>query len=283
VSAARTLARRLVPRPVRNALRSPRKSLRRVADEMMHLAGADPVVPVHPGWAPRCHPAVARFARANQLADPEQARELHGFIAECRPDMVLFDVGAHFGLLTLAALHHGGPGARAVAVEPSPGAVRLLRVQARLNGCEERLRVVQACASDEAGVREMISVGVLGDGFFVFPGEEYPERELARTPAVTLDGLSAELGLHPTHVKIDVEGHEGAVLRGARGVLSRSPAPVLFLELHGDLLRGRGESPLDVLGQVTELGYALLSADGAPLDARAAAARPLARIIARRA
>lgn len=282
MSAARTLARRLVPRAVRNALRSPRKSADRLADELRHLAGADPVVPVHPGWSPRCHPAVARFARANQLGDPEQARELAGFIAGCSPGMVLFDVGAHFGLFGLAALHYGGPRSRVVAVEPSPEAVRLLRVQARLNGCDARLRVVQACASDTAGLREMIAVGVLGDGFFLFPTEEYPERELARTPAVTLDGLAGELGVHPTHVKIDVEGHEGAVLRGARGVLSRDPAPVLFLELHGDLIRERGESPLGALRQVAELGYALSAADGTPLDARAAADLPLARVIARR-
>ena len=56
-------------------------------------------------------------------SDDELIEELDSFIAHCRRGMVLFDVGAHFGVFSLAALHYGGPDAIAVAVDPSPAAV----------------------------------------------------------------------------------------------------------------------------------------------------------------
>lgn len=62
---------------------------------------------------------------------------------------------------------------------------------------------------------------------------------------VTLDAVAAREGLHPDVVKIDVEGHELAVLQGMPRLLAEAP-PALLLEVTRDhaailaLLQGAG-------------------------------------------
>jgi hypothetical protein len=104
---------------------------------------------------------------------------------------------------------------------------------------------------------------------------------MTATPAVTLDGLVERTGLSPTHVKIDVEGYEGAVLRGGRRLLTGEPPPLIFLELHNALLRERREDPGAVLDLLEELGYQTLDCFAVPADRAVLLARPLVRLIAR--
>jgi len=279
VSALRSIARALLPRGVRNALRAPGKSARRALHEALYRAGRHPVLEVRPGWRMRCHPAAYPVIAQHQLRDPEQAAELDRFIAGCAPGMVLFDVGAHYGVFTIAALHYGGPAARAVALDPSPAAVRVARAQARLNGGAQRVRVVQAAAGDGAGMVRLVAVGVQAEGFYVPADAAGGGLEV---PQVTLDALAAETGLAPTHVKIDVEGGEAAVLRGARGLLSSPHPPVLFLELHNQMIREQGGDPAEAPALLAALGYRVEGEDGAVLEGAALATPAMLRVVARK-
>ena len=151
--------------------------------------GARNTVELRPGWSLLCHPLAYHHSYHAQREDPAQVAEFDGFLAKCTPGMILFDLGAHFGLFSLAALHYGGPTARAVAVDASPTAVRMTRIQARLNGVQDRLSVVQACVCDVPGVRDMVAVGVLADGYFACPDRDHPPRDRTTIPATTLDDL----------------------------------------------------------------------------------------------
>ena len=98
--------------------------------------------------------------------------------------MVLFDLGAHFGLFSLAALHYGGIGSRAVAVDPSPAAMRMMRVEARLNNIADgRWRLVQAAVTNQVGVQQMVAAGVHSAGYYVAPSTIIPKPSaLASSP-----------------------------------------------------------------------------------------------------
>jgi hypothetical protein len=122
----------------------------------------------------------------------------------------------------------------------------------------------------------------MADGYFTSPDGDHTGREVTLTPATTLDALAGRTGLRPTHVKIDVEGFEGAVLRGGRGLLADAAAPLLFLELHNGLLRERGEDPGTVLTLLDDLGYRTYAPSGAPTGRDALLSRPLVRLVARR-
>lgn len=280
---ARTLLRQLLPRSLRNWLRSPARSLTRAWDEACYGLGYRPAPALRPGWRLVCHPAQRRAIERPQRGDPVQIAELDGFIATCRPGMVLFDLGAHFGVFSFAALHFGAPGSRAVAVDPSAAAVRMLELGARLNAVPDRLAVVHAAAADRPGWGEMLPVGVIADGYYITPEPGRARRDLVRVRVITVDELVAELGVRPTHLKIDVEGAEAAVLRGARGVLAADPAPLVFLELHNDMTRRSGGDPAAAVAELTALGYRFTTPEGTRLTPEAAVVPGIVRLIARKA
>lgn len=280
MASIKQVVRAAVPRWLRNWLKAPGKSLHWGWHQARFRLGARQVIELRPGWKLTCHPLAYRGAYHAQVDDPEQAAELDSFLALCSPGMILYDLGAHFGLFSLAALHYGGAGARAVAVDASPTAVRMVEAQARLNGVSDRLSVVRACVCDEDGVRDMVEVGVLANGYFTAPTSDHKSGEVTATPAVTLDRLMGRVSLRPTHVKIDVEGYEGDVLRSGAMVLKEC-APLLFLELHNAIIRERGQDPADVLKTLVEAGYSLVALDGRPLAPEAALAPPLTRLVAK--
>ncbi len=102
---------------------------------------------------------------------------------------------------------------------------------------------------------------------------------LLDVPMRSVDNLCAELGFRPDLVKVDVEGYELGVLRGAREILG-ALQPLLFLELHPDHLRRLGHSPRQVVELLAGLGYRFRGLGGEPLDgARVAALSRVSRIV----
>lgn len=281
MSALKTLARTVLPRPARNWLRSPVQSVHYMYDEGLFCLGVVREHEIRPGWRLVAHPGAFRMAFWAQVQDPEQVSEFDRFVSTCRSDMVLFDVGAHFGLFCLAALHYA-PSAFCVAVEPSEFATRMLRLHATLNYPAGRLLIRRAAAGRSPGTARMVDVGIQACGYFVSAGGARPAADVTLVPSVTIDTLAAEYNVVPTHVKIDVEGDEGHVLAGAAATLT-SPGgrrPTVFLELHNDIIRGRGEAPVRVLETLLSYGYRLETPGGAPLAAEAAVRPALTRLVA---
>jgi FkbM family methyltransferase len=245
-----------VPRRVRNWLKSPRQSCRWLQEELRYWAGACPTIQFGADWTLKCHPTAYRFIRENQVCDPAQKKELDGFINSLVPGSILFDIGAHFGVFSLAVLRFGGKDARVIAVDPSPTSVRLLAIQSQLNDvASDRLQIIQASVGEHAGEQNMVSVGVIGGGYFVVPEKTHSAIDFTKTMSTTVDNLVTTTRRRPTHLKIDVEGAEEAVLRGAMNTLTAPQAPILFLELHNAFIRRRGGEPGKVLGLLEDFGY----------------------------
>ncbi len=280
---ARSLVRWIVPRSLRNWLRRPGVAAAWLRDGVAHALGADRAVEIRPGWSLLCHPAAYRLAYRAHLEDPEQVPELDAFIASCTPGMVLLDLGAHFGLFSLAALRYGGKAATAIAVDPSPAAARMLAVQARLNEVVERLRIVRAAVGARDGELALVDAGVASAGYFVPPEPGHARRERTTVPALTIDTIVRQAGAHPTHIKVDVEGFEADALRGATTALAGPRAPILFIELHNAIVAQSGRDPAETLEILGSLGYSVFGLDGAPIRFAAILGRPLVRVVARQA
>jgi FkbM family methyltransferase len=256
-SPLRNLLRRVIPRSVRNSLRNPVKTTRALWQRNF---GRPVTVQINRDWAVRCHPAAAEGFRLF-VDEPAIRAELDQFIAHAKPGMVLFDIGAHHGLLTLTALRYGGPTTRVVAVEPSPGAAGILAENLRLMGDSDSVQVIRAAAGSSTGSLPMLDAGAGAWGYFVPSDPSRPDA--TSVPMVTVDRLVEETGLIPTHLKIDVEGFEGEVLDGARMTLS-CHRPIVFLELHNELIQRAGKSPEDILVKLFALGYETPILDGRP-------------------
>lgn len=276
VRLAKSFIRATVPREVRNWLRSPSRSVEWLWDSAKFSCGVRESLHLQPDWTILCHPYALRAAYDAQVSDPEQIEEFRNFVSHCCDGALLFDIGAHFGIFSLAAAHFGG---RAVAVDPSPSATRMIGIQAALNDCANDIQVVRAAVSDVDGTLDLLSSGVLSAGYFsVTRGR--PRSELTTTPAMTVDKMTHQFGA-PTHIKIDVEGHEAAVLRGARATLSQF-SPILFLELHNEMVISAGDSPSATLNELAELRYDTFATDGNTIGADTILVRPIIRIVAKR-
>jgi len=279
-SRLKSFARRVLPRPARNWLRSPVDSVHYMYDEGLFCLGVRRQHEIRPGWRLSAHPGAFRMAFWAQVHDAEQAAEFDRFVAACRPDMVFFDVGAHFGLFSLAALHYG-PSSLCIAIEPSAFAARMLRLHATLNYPERRLLIRPAAAGRAVGTARMVDVGIQARGYFVNAGDARPPGDVTLVPSVTIDALAADYQVTPTHLKIDVEGDEESVLAGARRTLTAGGRrPTVFLELHNDIIRARGEAPARVLETLGTCGYRLEAPDGAPLTIDGAVRPAVTRLVA---
>jgi FkbM family methyltransferase len=134
---------------------------------------------------------------------------------------VLYDIGANVGAYSLVAAATGGPGSRVIAIEASPFTFASLCANVVLNNFTGRITPLQLLLTERAGVRSFV-LGSTIAGEASHPGESAgrPGLDLAAIPldeAVRLFGLP-----NATHIKIDVDGGEDAVLDGAGDTL-RSP------------------------------------------------------------
>lgn len=127
-----------------------------------------------------------------------------------RPLRVAVDVGAHFGE-TARRVAASFPGARVHCFEPIPTSFRRLeRAVAGLDAV-----CVQAALSDEPGTVEM----GLGESSFSSGFGAAGTRIDVRVD--TLDAYVAQAAIESVELlKVDVEGHEPSVLRGATGLLA---------------------------------------------------------------
>jgi FkbM family methyltransferase len=218
---------------------------------------------IRTGWQINCHPICApSFAVFDE--DPQQRAELDQFIANCSAGMQLIDVGAHWGIFVLAALHYGGEGTRVLCIEPSRPASKTLKINIHLNGDDDRVQIVMAAAGSENNYLKMLTTGAGGADFMVTPSEERPDAVLVQQR--TINDICRQTRFTPTHIKIDVEGREEEVINGAEEVI-KDCRPIIFMELHGDIIRAAGGDPRNLPLRLEQLGYRFTQND-APLGDR---------------
>jgi FkbM family methyltransferase len=165
---------------------------------------------------------------------------------------VFLDVGAYFGWYALSVARHR-PHARVFAFEPVPASQARLEANRARNGLAN-VHLVRAAVGAAAGEADMALPPAENGGSAHLAGTD-GEGHRARVPVVTLDSFAARQGLRRIDfIKIDVEGAELEVLRGADAVLRRFH-PLLLVELNPSALRERGAEPEQLLQALDDLGY----------------------------
>lgn len=194
--------------------------------------------------------------------------EVTALIQVVRPGAVCLDVGAQFGLYSHVLAELVGPRGAVVAVEPQPLPAALLRAGLWAAG-QQHVRVRQVALADTAGSAAMqvplrAGLPVHGRSFvrFAGPHDADPNREFGGATHLevalrTLDGLLATEGLDRLDfLKVDVEGAELRVLRGAEATVQRH-RPVVQLEIERRFTRRYGTTPEAVWRWLRERGYRL--------------------------
>jgi FkbM family methyltransferase len=183
-----------------------------------------------------------------------------------RPASLVVDVGANVGAISLQLASHLAPQARVVSIEPTDFAFGKLVANAALNPrLRERVVAVQAAMSDgaeRASPPEFYSRWPLaGEGGQRHEKHEGQFEAASKARFVALDALLAELRSAGqvkgpvSFMKLDVDGYELTVVKGAARTLSEDKPPILIeIAPHvQDEVPGRFE---ELLGLLRGHGYA---------------------------
>lgn len=202
------------------------------------------------------------FEPAHISRDREDMRHLRSLMAHAlRPHHRCVDVGAHGGAV-LADIVRLAPHGRHVAFEPLP------ELAAALAGRYPQVEVRQIALSDRAGARDFVHM-VDNPGWSGFVARPTPGGTTSERLSVETAALDDVLGPDATvdFLKIDVEGAELEVLRGARATLARSDPVVVFEHGLGSA-DFYGTGPDDVFAELAEADLRVFTILGdGPLDA----------------
>jgi FkbM family methyltransferase len=151
--------------------------------------------------------------------------------------MVVFDIGAHVGFYSLLAAVLVSPGGKVYAFEPFGPNVEKLRQHVVMN--RAAVEVIESAVADRNGTARFER------GTDTYTGRLSRQGVEVRTSSIDTMCRAGVLP-SPNIIKIDVEGAESLVMRGALETI-RSAGPILFLAVHNAAARNECLHLLDVL------------------------------------
>lgn len=152
------------------------------------------------------------------------------------------DVGAYIGDHTIAYLNHVGPTGQVFAFEPQKDAFDCLIMNCPRACC------FQVALSDRIGTGNIVLDSDRNYG--ACRVEAVDGKDAGVVEMMALDAMV----LSPSFIKVDVEGHELRVLKGAVKTIARSK-PVLLVEINESALNKQGTNGPELLKFIKELGY----------------------------
>lgn len=167
-----------------------------------------------------------------------------------RPGMNVIDVGANVGVYTFLFARCVGQSGKVYAIEPTPGCLECLKSTTTQNKLNKVVQVIEAAVGEEPGEVYLVDEGasvfnrIVTDPMSVIE-ETKPVRQ------ITLDELWISEG-NPTIdlLKVDAEGAEVPVLKGARKILETCTPIVMFENQHAGQTTG-----LESARVLAEFGY----------------------------
>jgi FkbM family methyltransferase len=177
------------------------------------------------------------------------------------PGSIILDVGAQFGLYSMLAARHIGANGRIFAFEPSPDTVAVLGRHLKNNRMSDRVEIVQAAVGPEEGEVTFYMAGTHPSNTLAPTTVDPVKLTPVKVKAITVDGFCRQRQLKPTILKIDVEGWELQVLRGATEVV-QDPALTICVEMHPYAWESAGYTAADFTIFVEANGFEIVPLTG---------------------
>jgi FkbM family methyltransferase len=211
------------------------------------------------------HPR-ARFSITTQTFFKREYHVQTWLTEQLKPGQVFFDVGAHHGWVSMWSLPLVGKEGNVYSFEPSPANLSILEWHRTRNNFSQWTIVPKAVSDVDAeeefflvdsGDSPMNSLTTGGAGAPFMSGRNIRKTSIQ---TITLDRFCSEVNLRPNLVKIDVEGAELLVLRGAAKLLAES-CPTIILAVHPYWLPA-GQSPRQIFEYLSGYGYTMYDSKG---------------------
>lgn len=185
--------------------------------------------------------------------------EYAAFRRDVREGDVVLDIGANLGAYTLLFAQWVGERGRVYAFEPAPDARRGLAQHVVMNDVAARVVVLREAVSGTPGTARFLATGTSGANRLTGGAE----REATDVVTTSIDAFCAPLGLRPRLIKVDVEGAELDVLRGARQTIAAGGGHLrLYVEMHPGLWPAMGISREQIEAELQAQGLRAEALDG---------------------
>lgn len=203
-------------------------------------------------------------ARWSRYYEAEYEPETFRFFRDhLKPGNTVLDIGGHIGLFAVVTAHLVGAEGRVFTFEPTPFTRSVLTEVVELNGCSGIVEVRGEAVSARSGETVFFDTGET-----ISNANSLVRTELSKTEIpiklISVDDFVRERSITVDCIKIDVEGAELDVLRGANETFINQ-RPVARLGLHPSFIAQNGQS-LDEIWEVL-VGYDLTVVfEGNPVD-----------------
>jgi FkbM family methyltransferase len=212
---------------------------------------------LHPLWrrqSPVAWTYLQLYLLGKRLSEGRELSTLRSLIV---PGMVIADIGANVGFYTFEMARCVGPTGRVLAFEPDPFSFHLL--QRRLSQAPAvNVEPYQLALGHETARAVLYCSAYNRADNRLSPSHAEPHVEACDAQIRRLDDVLREIGhVRIDAVKVDVQGNEANVLRGARTTLEAGVSWI-WLEFSPEHLRGSGQDPVTFLETLGELGMDML-------------------------
>ena len=167
---------------------------------------------------------------ANIIANGVWEAHIHrALLALIRPGFRIVEVGANVGYYTTTMAGAVGANGFVTAFEGNPRLAGLVQRSVLLNGYAPRTRIIPKAALDQPGhIDFVVSRRNSGGGYVtLWEGNPYEDGETLKVEAVRID--DQDVG-RVDLIRIDAEGSEPFILRGAEAALRANPDVIVCLE-----------------------------------------------------
>lgn len=172
-------------------------------------------------------------------------KDMNVFRSLLAPGQTALDVGANVGFVTTMLASIVGPAGRVVAFEPSRPVFAKLEKTIAANGLDQVIPVNLGCGGSASVARLSQVSRSSGNASIVGNGHHATEIQI-----MPLDTVPEAVATTVSLIKIDTEGYEPEVLRGAEGLIQQH-RPIIYLEMGGDYI----ESTLQSIQLLEDAGY----------------------------
>ena len=189
----------------------------------------------------------ARFLFSKILAKWEPT-----YILKPKKDQIIIDVGANVGYYTIYLAKIVGKNGKVVAIEPDPYSFQTLKKNCELNNLSNVEFYNLAISDHNESLSFYQEKSHSGKGSLFSNSTENTSIDVQAT---TLDELFEKKLQTINWLKIDVEGFEFFVLKGASKLLSKTQK--ILIEIHENILSTNNQKPQDIIELLEESGFTI--------------------------
>jgi FkbM family methyltransferase len=173
---------------------------------------------------------------------------------QVKQGMQIIDIGAHIGLFSVCTSQLVGPSGKIISFEPTLGTFDLLKNTLRLNDCTNVIPRDEAVGSTPGKATFYVSDAIAGCNSNSLVKINEKGQAGYEVTITTIDNICRDYNLKPGLVKIDVEGAELDVLKGATNTL-KTARPLIILGLHPGFIKTKGDSLKEIWDVLTGNNY----------------------------